>query len=168
VSAAPGGLFRRLDDSGWPLLGARLVLGGSFLWLGANKVSDPVAFLKLIREYDLVPVGTPWLLNGMAAVLPWLEIWVGVLLLLGLAVRGAAVVMGLMLVVFTTAITLRALDIQAASELAFCAIKFDCGCGSGEEYVCTKLPQNLGLLCLAGLALWSRSRRYCVGRGGLS
>ena len=68
----------------------------------------------------------------------------------------------LLLAVFSAAILLRALDIHAAGGQAFCAIKFDCGCGSGEEFVCSKLPQNLGLMALCVLTLWSRSRRYCL------
>ena len=162
MTTTDAGVLRRWDATGLPLLAARLALGGTFVWLGLGKAGDPVTFLKLIREYDLVPASQPSLLTAMAVALPWLEIWCGMLLLLGVAVRGAALTALGLLVVFTGAITLRALDIRAAQELAFCAIKFDCGCGSGEEYVCAKLPENAGLLALCGLTLWSRSKRFCL------
>jgi hypothetical protein len=45
----------------------------------------------------------------------------------------------------------------------FCAISFDCGCGSGEVNVCGKVLENSVLWLLALLALLSRSRRFCVG-----
>jgi uncharacterized membrane protein YphA (DoxX/SURF4 family) len=162
TAATDSSWSRRLDDTGVPLLLARLVLGGTFLWLGSNKLSDPVTFLKLIREYGLVPESLPMLLNTLAVALPWLEIWCGLLLLAGVAVRGAGYGMLLLLIVFSGAILMRALDIQAAEQLAFCAIKFDCGCGTGEEFVCSKLPQNLGLIALSVLTVWSRTKRFCL------
>ena len=45
------GALRRLDDTGLPLLLARLAVGATFLTLGWAKFSDPVAFLKALREY---------------------------------------------------------------------------------------------------------------------
>ena len=83
---------------------ARLVVGLVFLTMGWSKISDPVAFLKLIREYDMVSVEAPWILNSMAALLPWLEIWCGLLLLTGVAVRGASAVAFVLLATFTLAI----------------------------------------------------------------
>lgn len=144
------------------LLVARLVLGPTFLVMGQAKIADPVAFLKLVREYDLVPVSMPWLLNVLAVGLPWLEVVCGALLLLGVALRGAALTVLGMLLMFTVAIVLRALSIQAAEGVAFCSIAFDCGCGSGEVFVCSKIPQNLGLMFLAAVALLSRSCRFCL------
>ena len=63
----PPGLLRRMDRTGVPLLLARLVLGGAFVYLGATKIQDPVAFLKLIREYQMVPASVPWLLSRTAS-----------------------------------------------------------------------------------------------------
>lgn len=162
MTDATPGFARRIDATGVPLLVARVLLGAMFIWLGSNKLDDPIAFLKLIREYGLVPEDMPAVLNGMAVALPWLEIWCGALLLLGITIRGAGASMLLMLTVFSTAILMRALDIHAVGGQDFCAIKFDCGCGTGEEYVCSKLPQNLALMGLSVIALWSRSRRFCL------
>ncbi|GJM20243.1 MAG: hypothetical protein DHS20C15_01580 [Planctomycetota bacterium] len=137
------------------LLITRLVLGGLFLWMGAQKISDPVVFLKLIREYEMLPERPPLALNSVAVMLPWLEVLCGGLLVLGVAVRGAALVVFGMLAVFSTAILLRALQIQSAEEIAFCAVAFDCGCGAGPQPVCNKLLQNAGLL-LASLLITLR------------
>jgi hypothetical protein len=46
----------------------------------------------------------------------------------------------------------------------FCSIKFDCGCGSGEQYICRKLPENLGLILLSLFALFSKTDRFCLWR----
>jgi len=56
-----------------------------------------------------------------------------------------------MLVPFTIVVFLRALDIQAAEAKPFCAVKFDCGCGTGEVFICSKLLENaLQLLLSSG------------------
>ena len=154
--------WRRIDESGWPLLAARLILGATFLWLGAAKVGEPVEFLKLIRQYEMVSDRSHELLNGLAAWMPWLEIWCGALLVLGVAVRGAALTLTALLAAFTAAIASRALGIQADEGQAFCAIAFDCGCGSGVVNICGKLAQNSGLLVLSLIALISRSTRWCL------
>ncbi|MGQ0553459.1 MAG: MauE/DoxX family redox-associated membrane protein [Planctomycetota bacterium] len=156
------GALRRLDESGWPLLLARLVLGGSFVWLGALKAADPAAFLVAVRQFGVVSDTHALSLNLLAATLPWVEIWCGLLLLLGIGVRGAALTLLLMLVVFTLAIFQRATQIQAAEGLRFCEVAFDCGCGTGIVPVCSKLAQNVGLLLMAALGCGSRSERYCL------
>jgi uncharacterized membrane protein YphA (DoxX/SURF4 family) len=161
MNASPG-VIRRLDQTGLPLLAGRLVLGGMFIYLGYNKAIDPVGFLKLVREYPMVPESTPVLLNLIAVILPWLEILCGILLIAGVAVRGNAVLMLLMLAVFTGAVALRTVGIYNAEEIAFCAIKFDCGCGVGEVFICKKLLENSGLLLLSLLVLLSQSRKYCL------
>lgn len=128
---------------------ARLILGGLFVYMGWVKVLDPVAFLKLVREYDLTQ--TPWLLNGIAALLPWVEVFSGMLLIAGIAVRGSALIVAGMLVPFTAVVVLRAWDLHQALAIPFCAVKFDCGCGTGEVLICRKVVENALLLLLA---LW--------------
>jgi hypothetical protein len=54
-----------------------------------------------------------------------------------------------MLAAFTCAVARRALGIHALQHIAFCAIKFDCGCGAGEEFICRKVVENLGLMILS-------------------
>jgi len=71
----------------------------------------------------------------------------------------AAVMLVAMLVPFSVLIWQHALSIQAVKGLPFCAVKFDCGCGSGEVLVCRKLAQNAVFTVLAiGLTLWRRHR----------
>ena len=141
-------------------IAARWTLGALFLYMGLSKALHPVEFLKLVRQYDLVH--HHFLLNLIASTLPWFETFCGLLLVLGVAVRGSAVMLVAMLVPFTVVVLLRALAIREAGGLPFCAIKFDCGCGAGEVYICRKLAENvlLTILCVA-LFFW-RSHRLCL------
>jgi uncharacterized membrane protein YphA (DoxX/SURF4 family) len=156
------GLLARMDRSGWPLLIARLVVGGLFLKMGFAKVDDPVAFLKLLREYELAPADWPWALNALAISIPWLELWLAALLLLGVAVRGVSLALLGLLAVFTVAVAVRALGIAEADAVPLCEVAFDCGCGSGVVRACAKVPENLGLMLLCVVGLVSRSRRLCL------
>jgi uncharacterized membrane protein YphA (DoxX/SURF4 family) len=135
---------------------ARWVLGGLFIFMGLHKVLDPVGFLKLARQYDMVT--SPLWLNTIAATLPWFEVVCGLLLVAGIAVRGAALVTIMMLIPFSIIVLRRALAIAAAQHLPFCTVKFDCGCGAGEIIICNKLAENLGLLLLAIWLLTGRGR----------
>jgi uncharacterized membrane protein YphA (DoxX/SURF4 family) len=133
----------------WALLVVRALVGGYLVYSGWVKAVDPVEFLKLVRLYELTT--EPFLLNLVAGGLPWFEVFCGLLLLLGVGVRGTALVVSLLLIAFTAVVWQRALGILEGGELAFCAIRFDCGCGAGEVAVCRKLVEN-GILI--GLGLW--------------
>jgi len=139
---------------------ARLVLGGLYVYMGLSKALDPVNFLKLVRQYEIID--QPFLLNLIAAGLPWFEVLCGLLLVSGIAVRGTAVLSLLMLVPFTALVLHRALAIQAVQGLSFCAIRFDCGCGAGEVYICHKLIENGLLMVASALLLAAPATRWCV------
>lgn len=121
----------------------RILIGGMFVYLGWTKTQDPVAFLKTIREFDILQ--SPWQMNVVASWLPWFEVWCGFLLVLGIGVRASAASLGALLIAFTAMILWRALQVHSAGEIAFCDIQFDCGCGTGEVVVCYKLAQNVVL-----------------------
>lgn len=139
---------------------ARWCLGAVFIYLGLNKALEPVEFLKLLRQYDALH--TPLLLNLAATMLPWLEIFCGFLLVLGVAVRGTAALLVLMLVPFTVLVLLRALAIQKSTGLPFCSIQFDCGCGAGEVFICAKLLENVALTTLSVALIICSRNRLCL------
>jgi len=162
---------------------ARWWLGCVFIYMGLHKaVPHPEYFLKLVRQYDMVT--SPFLLNSIGAALPWFEVYCGVLLLAGVAVRGAALMLVAMLVPFTLIVLKKALAIWAAVKLVhllfslvvlkkamavaavsgmpFCAVKFDCGCGAGEVFICHKVVENSVLLLLAVWLLTGRGRQLCL------
>jgi len=139
---------------------ARWLLGALFIYLGLNKALHPVEFLKLVRQYEMVD--NYFLLNSIGALLPWFEVFCGLLLLAGTAVRGSALILLLMLIPFTIVIAQRALAIRTALGIPFCAIKFDCGCGMGEVLICRKLMENCVLMLLAAWLLVGHGRRFSL------
>lgn len=159
-ATATGPVPARLGAADLMSIAARWVLGGLFLYMGLSKALHPVEFLKLVRQYDLLH--DHFLLNLVASTLPWFEIFCGLLLLLGVAVRGASVMLVAMLVPFTAVVLQRALAIHEAGGLPFCAIKFDCGCGAGEVYICRKLTENALLTVLSTALIFWRSHRLCL------
>jgi len=139
---------------------ARWVLGVLFVYMGLKKALNPAEFLNLVRQYDMV--SSPFVLNSIASALPWFEVFCGLLLLAGIAVRGTAVVLVAMLVPFTLLILKRALAVAGAQGLAFCMVKFDCGCGSGEVLICHKLLENCLLTFLSCWLIAGASRKLSL------
>jgi uncharacterized membrane protein YphA (DoxX/SURF4 family) len=130
--------MRRREDS--VHLVARLVLGGVFLYAGIVKIADPTAFAGEIAAYRLLPYFGNYL---AAAVLPWLELICGVLLITGCRTMAAAAVVLFLTTLFMAALAstiLRGLDI-------------DCGCfrpGGEKTSAWTALGRD-ALLMAAGL-----------------
>ena len=141
-------------------LAGRWILGGVFVYMGLTKALHPVDFLKLLRQYEMID--NHLMLNLIAAALPWFEVVCGGLLLSGIAVRGSALMSLAMLVPFTLIVLNRALGIHEAKAIAFCAIRFDCGCGAGEVIICHKLVENSLLILLSGLLVCVPVNRWCL------
>lgn len=159
---------RAEERPGWTagqiaLVAGRLLLGAAFIYLGVMKAMDPVDFLKQVRAYEWI--SQPLLLNSVAIILPWLEMVCGLLLIAGVALRGAALVTLTLLVAFTLAVANRGMALAEQQDTRLCVIKFDCGCGSGEVFVCHKLAENTLLIALATLPLiWPRQRMSLSSR----
>jgi len=139
---------------------ARLLVGGLFIYMGVMKALKPDEFLILVRQYEMVSI--PFVLNSIAASLPWFEIFCGLLLVAGVAVRGTALAVFLMLAPFTLIVLRRALTMSAAQAMPLCAIEFDCGCGNGIVPICPKLLENCLLLFLAGWLIAGRGKQFSL------
>ncbi len=93
----------------------RIALGLVFVYAGILKIIDPVAFAGSVAAYKILPYGLNYL---VAAILPWVEVICGALLVTGYRVRAAACIIIAMNLVFMVALAstiVRGLDI-------------DCGC----------------------------------------
>ena len=93
----------------------RIVLGGLFIYAALLKIVDPVAFAGSVAAYRIIPYFASYL---TAALLPFLELTCGVLLVSGYRVKGAALIVFCLNLVFMAALAsaiVRGLDI-------------DCGC----------------------------------------
>ena len=86
----------------WLALAARLYLGGLFVFACLHKIAHPDAFAVDVATYQLLPL---WSVNAFALTVPWIELWVGLLLVLGLRVRAAALVTSVLLVSFMVALS---------------------------------------------------------------
>jgi len=102
-------------NKAWPrrfAIAARLILGGVFIYASWDKIFHPAAFAEAVFNYQILPFQ---LINLMALILPWLELILGVLLLSGIWVSGAALGVNLLMVMFLAAIifnTARGLNIS--------------------------------------------------------
>ncbi len=103
--------------SPWLTIRVQLALGAIFIAAAVAKIADPPGFAHEVYNYRLPPGGA---VNAMALVLPWLEILVGLALILGFWRRTAAGIVGLLLAIF-----IGALSINLARGRPI-----DCGCFS--------------------------------------
>lgn len=108
VGAAPAWI-------GWAGLCLRVVAAGVWVVAGAAKVGQIHDFQVLVQRYAILP---PVLAAPFAAVLPFLEIGIGLYLLVGLFVRGTALVGTLLFAAFLLA------QVSALAR----GISLDCGC----------------------------------------
>jgi uncharacterized membrane protein YphA (DoxX/SURF4 family) len=72
--------------TGWLQRGARLFLGGVFLYACVDKILHPAEFARAVFNYQILP--NP-LVNLTALILPWLELVLGLCLLTGFWLPGA-------------------------------------------------------------------------------
>jgi uncharacterized membrane protein YphA (DoxX/SURF4 family) len=125
----------------WLGLLSRLVLGGVLLAAGLLKYQHLDKSQMAVRAYELLPI--PFA-NFMGIILPFLEIAVGVLLIIGAGVRISALVSGVLMVAFIIGIS------WAWAR----GLSIDCGCFGGggqvEPGTANYLPE---LLRDGGLAL---------------
>ncbi len=111
----------------------RIIAGGTLVFSGITKVLADSPFVDEVAEYDLLPEG---LVDVFAATLPWVEIVVGVYLLLGLALRIAAVVGALSALSF----------VIANSIILHRGLNLDCPCFGDNAAVPTEVA--LGMDCV--------------------
>jgi len=125
----------------WFGLIARLTLGGVLLAAGWLKVFTPAKSQMAVRAYEVLPIS---IANFFGIALPWFEVGLGVLLILGIAVRLSAAFGGALMVLFIAAIS------QAWAR----GLSIDCGCFGGGGTVAPGQTKYLSeILRDTGLAL---------------
>ncbi len=123
---------------------ARLGLAAVWFVSGGIKASDLNQTYVAVHAYDVLPNGV---VSVVASAVPFVELALGLLLLLGLGTRLVAVLSAVVLLAFIAAI---------AQAWARC-LAIDCGCFGGGGSVApgqTEYPQeilrDIGFLVLAG------------------
>lgn len=90
----------------------RVALGAVFIVASLDKIQNPEAFATNIANYRILPY---IFINGIAIVLPWLEVVTGTVLVLGVWTRASAMIVSGLLLAFSIAISqalARGLDIS--------------------------------------------------------
>ncbi|HEU4349854.1 MAG TPA: MauE/DoxX family redox-associated membrane protein [Actinoplanes sp.] len=143
----------------WPWVSTVARLGLAVVWIvaGSLKVSDLAASGRAVNAYRLMPYDAA---KVVGAVQPFLEIALGLLLLLGLAVRLSAGISAVLLLVFVGGI------VSAWAR----GLRIDCGCfssggeltgGQSTQYA-PELLRDAGFLALAAILLWRPSTRFSL------
>lgn len=127
----------------WLTLISRLILGGVLLAAGLLKVTHPAKSAMAVRAYEVLPVTFA---NFLGYALPWIEVGIALLLILGVAVKPAALSGGLLMFLFIVAIA------QAWAR----GLTIDCGCfggggqvAKGETKYLEEILRDTGLVLLA-------------------
>jgi uncharacterized membrane protein YphA (DoxX/SURF4 family) len=138
----------------WVSLVARLVLGGVLAAAGILKLGvAPTEQVRAVRAYQLLPYGVD---AAVGYTLPFVEIVLALALLVGMGTRVAAVLTGILMLVFVAGI---------ASVWAR-GLSIDCGCfgdggpvAPGQTRYLEEILRDLGLtLCAAWLAVFGAGR----------
>ncbi len=127
----------------WIGLVARLILGGVLFLAGYLKVDEPDKSQMAVRAYEMLPIS---IANLLGLVLPFVEVAIGALLILGSLTRFMAALGGFTMVIFIIAIA------QAWAR----GLNIDCGCfggggtvAPGETKYLQEILRDLGLVFLA-------------------
>lgn len=124
----------------WLLLAMRLLLAAVFIYAALQKVGRPLLFADEIRMYGIIDHGP--VLYLLAIVLPWIELLCGISLVTGLLMRGSALILAVVNVVFIVVIAYRSAAIMNAEGIPLSQVFFDCGCGFGPTYAWKKLIED--------------------------
>lgn len=127
----------------------RVLLGAIFIYAALPKIADPVAFAGSVANYRILPYFWSYV---AAAVLPFLELICGILLVTGFRVRTGALIIGALNLAFIAAlfsVIARGLDI-------------DCGCfkqGGSKTSPWVVLGRDLVFLAMTAAVLWFERRK---------
>jgi uncharacterized membrane protein YphA (DoxX/SURF4 family) len=130
---------------------SRLALAAIFIYSAYAKLKDPwFVFAASIDSYRMLPSGAT---IYIAKTLPWFELVLGVLLVIGFRVKWVAIICGVLLAGFWLSMLrayLKGMDI-------------DCGCfGPGERISILTLLRDSLMVMLCAVVWWSAGRRAAL------
>ena len=137
---------------------ARLILGGTLIAAGYLKFDELDKSQMAVRAYELLPVS---LANFLGITLPFFELAIGLLLVLGAAIRITAGLSAILMIAFMIGIS------QAWAR----GLSIDCGCfggggqvAPGEADYLTPLLRDTGLALLALYLVKFPRSRFCLDK----
>ncbi|HWY47322.1 MAG TPA: MauE/DoxX family redox-associated membrane protein [Bryobacteraceae bacterium] len=143
------------------ILPLRLIMAAVFLYAAYTKLREPwLVFAMSIDAYQLLP---QWAVLTLGRTIPWLELLLGLLLAMGIALRYTAAAAAILLGVFF------GIMVHAYAQ----GLKIDCGCfGLGEPITARTLLRDglllAACLTLTFLAVRQRARRFVAQENKLA
>ena len=127
----------------------RIILGAVFLWASYGKILEPGDFARSISNYHIVPFGIE---NIVALILPWLELLIGMGLILGIMVDGSVQISAILLIMF----------ILMIGQAILRGFNIECGCGlkEGEMIGLNKILENIVFLGGAYIVMQRKKRFF--------
>jgi len=126
----------------WLTLLSRLILGVVLLVAGGLKIGNLPKSAMAVRSYEMLPIP---LANFLGYTLPWIEIGLGLLLLVGVTVKISGALGALTMLAFIIAIA------QAWAR----GLSIDCGCFGGggaidpeDTKYLSEIIRDIGLMAL--------------------
>jgi uncharacterized membrane protein YphA (DoxX/SURF4 family) len=123
-----------------------IILAAIFLYTGYIKIQEPLQFAAAISGYQLVPEHLVW---PIAQYFPWLEIALGVFLLIGWKIRYVAGASAALLLFFTVILSIT----------YFRGIEANCGCFSFNDRITPKTIARDSIILIPALFLIFEPRR---------
>jgi len=124
-----------------------LAIGAIFIYASVDKVLHPDRFADAVHEYDMLPL---FAVNAFALAMPWVELVVGVALIIGVWRRAAGLLTATLSVAFMVAI--------AQAEIR--GLRIECGCFSVSGMSATEASWGLfardAALLLGSVLLWRK------------
>ncbi len=131
----------------------RLALAVTFIWACIHKIYNPYEFGLQVATYQILPLS---LVNLQTIILPWVELVVGLLLIVGFLTRASALLTCGMNVMFIVAIAM-----ALAADL-----HLQCGCfasaEAGEEMDANLIVRDAIFLVLGAAIVYMRPDRFTL------
>ncbi|MBU2508167.1 MAG: DoxX family membrane protein, partial [Bacteroidetes bacterium] len=118
---------------------SQAVIGIVFIFASLDKIANPGDFAVAIVNYKIIPLS---LVNIFAIVIPWLELFCGILILFGEYIKESSFIISSLLLVFVVMI----------AAAVFRNLDIDCGCFGtldAQKVGLTKIAENILLLLLS-------------------
>lgn len=124
-----------------------LVVGGIFVYASWDKITQADRFADIVHDYDMLPLV---FINGFALMMPWTELTVGAVLIVGVWRRAAGLLATAMTVSFLIAI----------AQAEFRGLEIECGCFDVSGMSATEASWDLFLrdipLLLGSALVWRK------------
>ena len=130
--------FKKIDfDKDIFIAYLRFLIGGYFIYASLDKIVDPYAFARVIESYHFSSsIGLSFLDTFLALILPWLELILGVFVILGIFIHEAINIVILLLLFFLVMLF----------QAYFQGLDISCGCTSEDSSLADAIIKDFILL----------------------